>query len=72
MLIFSLIITLTNALLSTVVFAADLALVLVAKGETASLTGFSISVSWGPVVWMTLVATILSWHGPARRPEGVT
>jgi hypothetical protein len=52
-----------NALLSTVVFAADLALVLVAKNGTASLTQFSISITWGPVVWMTLTAVILSWIG---------
>jgi len=59
--IFSLIITILNTILSTVVFAADLAINIVARNESALITQYSISFGWGNGVWMALVGVIFSW-----------
>jgi hypothetical protein len=61
--IFSLIITIANTILSSVVFAIDLAINIVARNEATTLTQFTLSFTWGNGVWMSLVGVILSWIG---------
>jgi len=52
-----------TALVSTVVFAIDLALVIVARSNVKSITVGHFEVTWGNGIWMVLVATILTWVG---------
>ncbi|KAF8911538.1 hypothetical protein CPB84DRAFT_1842039 [Gymnopilus junonius] len=60
--IFALIFTIITSLVATVTFAADLALVLVARQELANINGtIFLSVDFGNGVWMILTATILQW-----------
>jgi hypothetical protein len=59
--IVALILSVVTALLSTIVFAIDLALVLIAKSKVKSITVGHFAVDWGNAVWMVLVATILTW-----------
>lgn len=63
MLIFSLIVTIINVILSTVVLAVDIALVVVAKNEVSQLTQYNLTVSFGNAVWIVLVGAIMSWVG---------
>lgn len=63
MLIFSLIVTILNAILSAFVLAVDIALVAVAKNEVSQLTEYNLSISFGNGVWMVLVGVIMSWLG---------
>ena len=59
-LIISLIITITNAILSATVFAADLAIVLVARYEVSKLTQFNFTITFGNAIWIILVAYVYS------------
>lgn len=60
--IITLIIAIVTALVGTVVFSADVALVTVVKNNIDSLfSGASFSVQYGNAVWMILVAMILTW-----------
>jgi len=61
--IFTLILTIINALVSTVSMAIDLALVLVARSRVPSLGTFSIAIDFGNGVWMTVTGVILTWIG---------
>ena len=61
--IFTLILTIINALVSTVSMAIDLALVLVARNRLSSLGPLSIAVDFGNGVWMTVAGVILTWIG---------
>ena len=61
--IISLIVTITNSILSSVVFAADLAINIVARAKVPGLTGGGIEIVWGNGVWLILVGLILSWLG---------
>jgi hypothetical protein len=61
--ILTLILTIINALVSTVSMAIDLALVLVARSRLPSLGTFSIAIDFGNGVWMTVVGVILTWIG---------
>jgi hypothetical protein len=63
MLILSLIITIINALLSTLVFGIDLAVVIVARSEVAKLVQYNFTVGFGNAVWIALVATFITWIG---------
>jgi len=61
--ILTLILTIINALVSTVSMAIDLALVLVARSRLPSLGTFSIAVDFGNGVWMTVAGVALTWIG---------
>jgi len=61
--IIALIISVVAGILSSVVFAADLAVVLVLKNEIEALTPYSFTVSWGNAIWMVLTSVILTWAG---------
>ena len=61
--IISLIVTIVNTILSSVVFAADLAINIVAKDRVPSLTGANLDVNWGNGVWLILVGVAFSWLG---------
>jgi hypothetical protein len=50
-----------TSLVSTAVFAVDLALVLVAKSNVKNITVARLEVVWGNAIWMVLAATILTW-----------
>ena len=47
--------------MSTFVFAVDLAVVMVPKQNVGKITLGHFEVAWGNAVWMTLVATIMTW-----------
>ena len=61
--IFTLILTIINALVSTVSMAINLGLVLVARSCLASLRTISITVDFGNGVWMTVAGVALTWIG---------
>ena len=63
MLIISLIFTIINTILSSVVVAADLAIVIIARSRVPGLTGGNFDIEWGNAVWLALVGVILSWVG---------
>lgn len=59
----SLVISVITIILGCLVFAADLALVIVGRTKVGPLTNFTYYVNWGPGVWMILTAVILLWVG---------
>ena len=63
MLIISLVFTIVNTFLSSIVFAADLAINIIARDRVPSLTGGSFDVEWGNGMWLVLVGVALSWLG---------
>jgi len=50
-----------SAILGTIVFAADLAVVIVAKNKVAGLADFHLVVQWGNGVWMVFVGVLCTW-----------
>jgi len=61
--IFTLILSIINALVATVSMVIDLILVLVARSRLPSLGTFSIAIDFGNGVWMTVTGVILTWIG---------
>jgi hypothetical protein len=61
--IVALIWSLITALVSTIVFAVDLALVIVARNNVKVIKVANFEVTWGNGVWMVLTATIFTWVG---------
>ena len=59
--IVALILAIITSLVSTAVFAVDLALVLVAKANVKNINIGTFNILWGNAVWMVLVATLLTW-----------
>jgi hypothetical protein len=59
--IIALIVCIINAVVSTVVLAADIALVLVARSRLASVTQVDLTINWGNGVWMVLAAVVCTW-----------
>ncbi len=59
----SLLLCILPTLVTTVIFVVDIVLVLVARSRINALTGGTLTVSWGPAVWMTCGATICLWVG---------
>ncbi|EIM80577.1 uncharacterized protein STEHIDRAFT_86784 [Stereum hirsutum FP-91666 SS1] len=57
----SLILSIITALVSSVVFAADLALVVIARQKVKSVTLGTFEVHFGNGVWMVLTATVVTW-----------
>ncbi|KAI8973984.1 hypothetical protein BD414DRAFT_510131 [Trametes punicea] len=61
--ILSLLATIFALLVGLVVFAVDLALILLAKDRIGPLTEFNYVANWGPALWMVLAAVLLSFVG---------
>jgi hypothetical protein len=61
MTIVALIFTLLSALLSSLVWATDLAIVAVARQNIKTVSGFHFRINFGTAIWMVLVAVILTW-----------
>lgn len=59
----SLIFTIVNTFLSSIVLAADLAIIIVARSRVPGLTGGNFDIEWGNAVWMALIGVLLSWLG---------
>jgi hypothetical protein len=59
--IFALVVTIISALLSSLVFATDLALVVVARSKVSQLQGLNFRVGFGNGIWMMLVGVSLTW-----------
>ncbi|KAH9944793.1 hypothetical protein B0H21DRAFT_779412 [Amylocystis lapponica] len=59
----SLVLSVLTVILACAVFAADVALVLVARIRIPQLSAFAYNVDFGPAVWMVLAALILLWTG---------
>ena len=59
--IISLVLSVATTIMSTIVFAADLALVLVAKHKLRDQHTVDVTVSFGNGVWIVLVSTLFTW-----------
>jgi len=59
--ILALVVAILTAIVGTVVFAIDLALVIVARNQIANMPDLQFDVEWGDGVWMILVAVIMTW-----------
>ncbi|KAH0589162.1 hypothetical protein H2248_004927 [Termitomyces sp. 'cryptogamus'] len=59
--ILTLIIAIIAAIAGTVVFAIDLALVIVARDKIVNSIPYNIEVLFGPAVWMVLASIIMTW-----------
>lgn len=63
MLIISLVFTIINTFLSSIVLAADLAIIIIARSRVPGLTGGSFDIEWGNALWLVLLGVVLSWLG---------
>ena len=61
--IISLIFTIINTFLSSIVLAADLAIIIIARSRVPGLTGGNFDIEWGNALWLVLVGVVLSWLG---------
>jgi len=61
--IISLIFTIINTFLSSIVLAVDIAIIVIARDRIPGLTGGSFDIVWGNAVWLALVGVVLSWSG---------
>ncbi|KAI9465928.1 actin cortical patch SUR7/pH-response regulator pali [Lactarius psammicola] len=59
--IISLVLSVPTAIVSTVVFGADLALVIVAKNKVKDNSTLNVSIDFGNGVWMVLVSALFTW-----------
>ena len=59
--IISLVLSVPTAIVSSIVFAADLALVIVARDKIKGYSALNISINFGNGVWMVLVSTLFTW-----------
>jgi hypothetical protein len=59
--IISLVLSVPTAIISTIVFAADLALVIVAKHKLKEQHTVNLTISYGNGVWIVLVSTFFTW-----------
>ncbi|KAN0130163.1 SUR7/PalI family domain containing protein [Lactarius tabidus] len=59
--IISLVLSVPTAIVSTVVFAVDLALVIVARSKIKDVSAIHISIDFGNGIWMVLVSTLFTW-----------
>lgn len=60
--ILTLIVAVVTGIAAAVVFAIDLALVIIVKNEiNTNLASYHIQVDWGNAVWMVLTAVVLTW-----------
>ncbi|KAI0254435.1 actin cortical patch SUR7/pH-response regulator pali [Lactifluus subvellereus] len=58
---FSLVLSVATAIVSSIVFAADLALVIVARHKLKNDSAFNVTLSFGNGVWMVLVGMLFTW-----------
>ncbi|KAI0034861.1 SUR7/PalI family-domain-containing protein [Vararia minispora EC-137] len=59
--IIALIFSVVTAILTTIVFAADLALVLVSRNRLSQISEVSLAINFGPGVWMVLAGMVCTW-----------
>jgi hypothetical protein len=59
--IISLVLSIMSGLVSSIVFAADLALVIVARRQLKRDSAVNITISFGNGVWMVLVGMVFTW-----------
>jgi hypothetical protein len=59
--IISLVLSVATTIISTIVFAADLALVLVARHKLREQHTVNVTISFGNGVWIVLVSTFFTW-----------
>ena len=59
MCIFSLVVAVLAAILGTAVFAADIAIVLIAQIKISALSEYTYAVTWGPAVWISLAGLVV-------------
>ena len=59
--IISLVLSVPNAIVSTIVFGADLALVIVARSKIKDEAALHIAIDFGNGVWMMLVSALFTW-----------
>lgn len=59
--IISLVLSVPTAIVSSIVFAADLALVIVARDKIKDYSALNISINFGNGVWLVLVSTLCTW-----------
>ncbi|KAJ6559234.1 hypothetical protein DFH09DRAFT_523721 [Mycena vulgaris] len=59
--ILALVLSIFTALISSAVFAVDLALVIIAKSQVAQIKTVQFAIQWGNAPWMGLAAVILTW-----------
>lgn len=59
--IISLVLSVPNAIVSTIVFGADLALVIVARSKIKDEAALHIAIDFGNGVWMMLVSAMFTW-----------
>lgn len=59
--IISLVLSVATAIMSTIVFAADLALVIVARHKLKTQNTVNITISFGNGVWIVLVSTLFTY-----------
>jgi len=59
--IISLVLSVPTAIVSTIVFAADLALIAVARNKIKDYKALNISIDYGNGVWMVLVSMVYTW-----------
>ncbi|KAF8891853.1 hypothetical protein BD779DRAFT_1670797 [Infundibulicybe gibba] len=57
----TLIMSILTGIISSIVFAIDLALVIIARNKLKDLANFRFTVEWGNAVWMILAAVALTW-----------
>jgi hypothetical protein len=59
--IMALVFSIITALVSSVVFAIDIALLVVAKNQVKDIPDYKFAIAFGNAPWMGLAATILTW-----------
>jgi len=59
--IISLVLSIATAIMSTIVFAADLALVLVARHKLKEQSTFNVTIDFGNGIWIVLVSMLFTW-----------
>jgi len=59
--VISLVLSVGTAIVSTIVFAADLALVIVAKHKLKQQNKVNVTISFGNGVWIVLVSMLFTW-----------
>jgi hypothetical protein len=59
--IISLILSIATAIMSTIVFAADLALVLFARHKLKAQKTYNVTIDFGNGVWIVLVSMLFTW-----------
>lgn len=59
--ILTLVIAIVAAIAGTVVFAIDLALVIIARDRLTDSISYNLEISFGPAIWLVLTSVIMTW-----------